>query len=239
MATHSSILSWDIPWTQDTGRLQSMGSWRVGYDLGAKQQQHSILHLSVLITRIPGCLQTMLSFRARSVSGWLILESQHQAHAKRTDYVPTCVPSTLQGLTGLIFTACLPGRHDYCSHFPDEKTAAQEAWVTCSSSHSQEECSQHLDLGGLGLNDRARLLRKWTNEERQRLRTWGLKAALESESNLWLCPVVPGSLTPRMPVGHQAQLIRSSHAPGHADWLGVATWPKLGWSGSIKPNFRT
>ena len=26
MATHSSILSWDIPWTQDTGRLQSMGS---------------------------------------------------------------------------------------------------------------------------------------------------------------------------------------------------------------------
>ena len=26
MATHSSILSWEIPWTQDAGRLQSMGS---------------------------------------------------------------------------------------------------------------------------------------------------------------------------------------------------------------------
>ena len=182
MATHSSILSWEIPWTQDAGRLQSMGSWRVGYDLGAKQQQHSILHLYVLIKRIPGCLQTMHSFRARSVSGWLILESQHQAHAKRTDYVPTRVPSTLQGLTGLIFTASLPGRHDYCSHFPDEKTAAQEAWVTCSSSHSQEVCSQQLDLGGLALNDRARLLRKWTNEERQKLQTWGLKTALESSS---------------------------------------------------------
>ena len=25
MATHSSILSWEIPWTEDTGRLQSMG----------------------------------------------------------------------------------------------------------------------------------------------------------------------------------------------------------------------
>ena len=26
MVTHSSILSWEIPWTDDTGRLQSMGS---------------------------------------------------------------------------------------------------------------------------------------------------------------------------------------------------------------------
>ena len=26
MATHSSILAWDIPWTEEPGRLQSMGS---------------------------------------------------------------------------------------------------------------------------------------------------------------------------------------------------------------------
>ena len=26
MATHSSILAWEIPWTEDPGRLQSMGS---------------------------------------------------------------------------------------------------------------------------------------------------------------------------------------------------------------------
>ena len=32
MATHSSILAWKIPWTEDTGRLQSMGSQRVGRD---------------------------------------------------------------------------------------------------------------------------------------------------------------------------------------------------------------
>ena len=32
MATHSSILAWRIPWTEDTGRLQSMGSPRVEYD---------------------------------------------------------------------------------------------------------------------------------------------------------------------------------------------------------------
>ena len=32
MATHSSILAWRIPWTEDPGRLQSMGSQRVGHD---------------------------------------------------------------------------------------------------------------------------------------------------------------------------------------------------------------
>ena len=30
MATHSSILTWKIPWTEEPGRLQSMGSQRVG-----------------------------------------------------------------------------------------------------------------------------------------------------------------------------------------------------------------
>ena len=32
MATHSSILVWRIPWTEEPGRLQSMGSQRVGHD---------------------------------------------------------------------------------------------------------------------------------------------------------------------------------------------------------------
>ena len=32
MATHSSILAWKIPWTEDPGRLQSMGSQRVRHD---------------------------------------------------------------------------------------------------------------------------------------------------------------------------------------------------------------
>ena len=32
MATHSSILAWRIPWTEEPGRLQSMGSQRVGHD---------------------------------------------------------------------------------------------------------------------------------------------------------------------------------------------------------------
>ena len=32
MATHSSILAWRIPWREETGRLQSMGSQRLGHD---------------------------------------------------------------------------------------------------------------------------------------------------------------------------------------------------------------
>ena len=32
MATHSSTLAWRIPWTEEPGRLQSMGSRRVGHD---------------------------------------------------------------------------------------------------------------------------------------------------------------------------------------------------------------
>ena len=33
MATHSSILAWRIPWTEEPGRLQYLGSQRVRYDL--------------------------------------------------------------------------------------------------------------------------------------------------------------------------------------------------------------
>ena len=39
MATHSSILAWEIPWTGEPHRLPSLGSPRVGIDLATKQQQ--------------------------------------------------------------------------------------------------------------------------------------------------------------------------------------------------------
>ena len=32
MATHSSVLAWRIPWTEKSGRLQTMGLHRVGHD---------------------------------------------------------------------------------------------------------------------------------------------------------------------------------------------------------------
>ena len=38
MTTHSSILVWEIPWTEEPGVLQSMGLQPVGHDLAATQQ---------------------------------------------------------------------------------------------------------------------------------------------------------------------------------------------------------
>ena len=41
MATYSSILAWEIPWTEEPGGLQFMGSQRVRHDLINKQQQQT------------------------------------------------------------------------------------------------------------------------------------------------------------------------------------------------------
>ena len=40
MATHYSILAWEIPWTEEPGGLQSTRSQRVSYNLATEQQQH-------------------------------------------------------------------------------------------------------------------------------------------------------------------------------------------------------
>ena len=42
-ATHSSTLAWEIPWTEEPGRLQSIGSQRVGHDLVTKPLPQSLL----------------------------------------------------------------------------------------------------------------------------------------------------------------------------------------------------
>ena len=45
MATHSSILAWEIPRTEEPGGLQYIGSQRVRHDLVTKQQQQQHLLL--------------------------------------------------------------------------------------------------------------------------------------------------------------------------------------------------
>ena len=47
MATHSSILAWRIPWTEESGGLQSMGLQRVGHDIATDIFFHCI-HLIFL-----------------------------------------------------------------------------------------------------------------------------------------------------------------------------------------------
>ena len=44
MAPHSSTLAWKIPWTQEPGRLQSMGSLRVGHDWATSLSLFTYMH---------------------------------------------------------------------------------------------------------------------------------------------------------------------------------------------------
>ena len=41
MATHSSLLAWRIPWTEEPGGLQSMGSQIIGHDWGSSAPRHA------------------------------------------------------------------------------------------------------------------------------------------------------------------------------------------------------
>ena len=59
MATHSSTLAWQMPWTEEPGRLQSMGSLEVGHDFTFIFHFHALekemaTHSKVLAWRIPG-----------------------------------------------------------------------------------------------------------------------------------------------------------------------------------------
>ena len=78
MAPYSSTLAWKIPWTEEPGRLQSMGSQRVGHDWATSLslftfhfhalEKEMATHSSALAWRIPGMaeaggLQSMGSHR--------------------------------------------------------------------------------------------------------------------------------------------------------------------------------
>ena len=62
MAPHSSILAWKIPWMREPGRLQSMGSLRIGHNWATSLslfhfhalEKEMATHSSVLAWRIPG-----------------------------------------------------------------------------------------------------------------------------------------------------------------------------------------
>ena len=45
MATHSSTLAWEIPWTEEPGRLQSLGLPKVGHYSAIQQEQQHTLRL--------------------------------------------------------------------------------------------------------------------------------------------------------------------------------------------------
>ena len=54
MATHSSILAWRIPWTEEPDGLQSMGSQRAGHDCSELAHTHTTVGLEACPAQLPG-----------------------------------------------------------------------------------------------------------------------------------------------------------------------------------------
>ena len=73
-ATHSSILAWRIPWTEEPGGLQSMGLHRVGHDWSDLAGMHAHTGLSnvlgateaMLISHVLTCFGSQRPHRERS-----------------------------------------------------------------------------------------------------------------------------------------------------------------------------
>ena len=66
MAIHSSTIAWKIPWTEEPGRLQSMGSQRVGHDWGTS------LHLTLSLFFSPVKWRSYSVFKLTSLYYMLV-----------------------------------------------------------------------------------------------------------------------------------------------------------------------
>ena len=90
MATHSSILPWEIPWTEDSGGLLSMGLHRGGHNWSYLAYMYALeeemaTHSIILVWRIPGTEGPggLLSMRSHRVKhDWS--DSAAQAAAEHT-----------------------------------------------------------------------------------------------------------------------------------------------------------
>ena len=89
-ATHSSTLAWKIPWTEEPGRLQSMGLLRVGHDFTFTFHFHvlekeMVTHFSVLAWRIPG----------KGEPGGLLSMGSHRVEHDWNDLAPAAAGAML------------------------------------------------------------------------------------------------------------------------------------------------
>ena len=90
MATHPSILVWKVPWTEKSGRLQSMGSLRVRHDWTAKQQQGYLT---------PESINQALLFHIPSF-GWS--QDSLSPHRRKWQPTPVLLPRKFHGWRSLV-----------------------------------------------------------------------------------------------------------------------------------------
>ena len=111
MATHSSILAWRIPWTEEPGRLQSMGSQES--DTTSRQRERVLVLLTLTGTSCRVCINTpierirrLLAHREMELPG---SPSLSVGIRPSNQVCPTALPATSTG----------EGRSESCSVVPD------------------------------------------------------------------------------------------------------------------------
>ena len=81
MATHCSILAWQITWTEEPGELQSMGSQRVRHARVTNMQKKSFVHIIFSTPRKPGQQRTAVDDHSLSCQrcgrAWLTHSAGH------------------------------------------------------------------------------------------------------------------------------------------------------------------
>ena len=116
--THSSALTWKIPWTEEPGGLQSMGSLRVGHDWATSLftftalEKEMATHPSVLAWRIPGTeesggLPSVGSHRVGHDWSDLAAAAAAAASAEMAAY-RFCINTAKAEDTSLLFHVCSP-----------------------------------------------------------------------------------------------------------------------------------
>ena len=88
MATHSRILAWEIPWTEESGRLQSMGSQRVGHHLATKQQLMQATRWATKKWKFTLAGHSYFQLKLRSAVHWVLV--RRVSVGKRLYQVDNC-----------------------------------------------------------------------------------------------------------------------------------------------------
>ena len=80
MATHSSILAWRIPWTEEPCALQSMGLQRIRYDWATEQQ---FLVISIVLGSMLRIFHVLIYVIILTTFGECVTTSSDNKEAKR------------------------------------------------------------------------------------------------------------------------------------------------------------
>ena len=102
MATHPNILAWRIPWTEESGRLQSMGLQRVGNDWAHKQTSNNCVRGTVNRkggegNGEPGRLQSMGSLSRTRLSNFTFTFHFHALEKETTTHLCSCLENSRDG----------------------------------------------------------------------------------------------------------------------------------------------